>query len=256
MKVSIITVVFNGAATIRDSIESVLAQTYTDIEYIIIDGKSTDGTVEIVQSYGAKIAYFQSGPDKGLYDAMNKGICRATGDIIGILNADDFYRNQNVIAHLVQRFKDTGADGVYADTVYVDALDTNRIKRYWQANPYRPGAFRWGWMPPHQTFFVKRSVYERFGYFSLDLGSAADYELMLRVIHKNGIHLEYLPEVVVVMRVGGISNRSIANRIAANRNDRKAWEINGLKPYFFTLWLKPLHKILQFVRRPNADSST
>lgn len=254
MKVSIITVVFNGATTIRDCIESVLAQTYTDIEYIIIDGKSTDGTVKIVESYSRKIALFHSGPDKGLYDAMNKGLCCATGDIIGILNSDDFYYNQHVVAHIVQRFKDTSADGIYADLVYVDAVDTNRIKRYWRAGLYWPGAFRWGWMPPHPTFFIKRSVYKQFGCFNPSLGSAADYELMLRFIHKNKIHLEYLPEVVTVMRMGGISNRTIANRIAANRNDRKAWEINGLKPYFFTLWLKPLYKILQFVRRPGVES--
>ncbi|GAB4024329.1 glycosyltransferase family 2 protein [Spirosoma koreense] len=250
MKVSIITVVYNGAEFIRDCIESILNQTYTNIEYIIVDGNSTDGTVELVQSYGDRIARFISEPDKGLYDAMNKGIGLATGDVIGLLNADDFYRHSRVIEHMVATFERTGSDAVYGDMIYVDREDNRKIKRYWRSGWYRENAFLWGWMPGHLSFFAKRTLYERFGKFRLDMKSAADYELMLRFIHKNKIKLAYMDEVTIVMRMGGISNSSVKNRLRANREDQQAWQINGLKPYFFTFWLKPLRKVNQYVSKP------
>ncbi len=250
MKVSIITVVYNGAEHIRDCIDSVVNQTYPDIEYLIIDGKSTDGTVEIVQSYGSKVAHFVSEPDKGLYDAMNKGIRLATGDVVGLLNADDFYRHNRVIANMVALFERTGSDAVYGDMLYVDRHDTQKLKRYWRSGWYKPGAFKWGWMPGHLSFFAKRSLYEKYGLFRLDMKSAADYELMLRFIHKNKVKLAYMDEVTIVMRAGGVSNSSLTNRLRANRDDRLAWDLNGLKPYFFTLWLKPLRKLSQYVSKP------
>ena len=203
MKVSIITVVYNGAEHIRDCIESVLGQTYSDLEYIIVDGQSTDGTVDIVKSYGTKIAHFVSEPDKGLYDAMNKGIGLATGDVIGLLNADDFYRHRRVLEHMVATFGRTGSDAVYGDMLYVDRHDTTRLKRYWRSGGYSEGAFLWGWMPGHLSFFAKRWLYEQYGGFRLDLKSAADYELLLRFIHKNGAKLAYMDEVTIVMRAGG-----------------------------------------------------
>lgn len=249
MKVSIITVVYNGVATIRDCIESVLGQTYPDLEYIVVDGKSTDGTAELIQNYGDRVTRFVSEPDKGLYDAMNKGIGMATGEIIGFLNADDLYRHNDVVKHIVQRFAETGADGVYSDMLYVDRNDLNKIKRYWASGTYKHGDFLWGWMPGHLSFFARKRVYDQYGLFRLDLKSAADYELMLRFIHKNRISLAYLHEITVVMREGGVSNANLGNRVRANKEDRMAWELNGLKPYFFTLTLKPLRKIVQLIQR-------
>ncbi|MEZ0542767.1 glycosyltransferase family 2 protein [Fibrella arboris] len=249
MTVSIITVVFNGAATIAEAIESVLGQTYPHIEYIIIDGASTDGTQEIVARYSDRISQFVSEPDRGLYDAMNKGIQRATGDIIGILNADDLYRHTDIISRIVDTFSQQEADAVYGDLVYAQREAPDRVKRYWQAGNYKPGAFLRGWMPPHPTFFVRATIYQRHGYFTTSLRSAADYELMLRFVHKHQIQVAYLNEVVVVMRLGGVSNSSLANRLRANREDRLAWQLNDMKPNWFTLWLKPLRKIGQFWQR-------
>ncbi|MBO0948734.1 glycosyltransferase family 2 protein [Fibrella forsythiae] len=249
MTVSIITVVYNGADTIADAIDSVLGQTYPMIEYIIIDGNSTDGTQAIIAGYGNRISQFVSEPDKGLYDAMNKGIQRATGDIIGILNADDLYRHTEVISRIVDTFSQYQADAVYGDLVYSQRESPERIMRYWRAGTYRPGAFLRGWMPPHPTFFVKSNVYQQHGYFTTTLRSAADYELMLRFVHKHQIQIAYLNEVVVVMRLGGVSNSSLTNRLRANREDRVAWQMNGIRPGWFTLWLKPLRKIGQFWQR-------
>ncbi|SOD83262.1 glycosyltransferase family 2 protein [Spirosoma fluviale] len=252
MKVSVITVVYNGAEFVRDCIESVLSQTYTNIEYIIVDGKSTDGTVAIIESYGSKIVKFISEPDKGLYDAMNKGIQMATGDVIGLLNADDFYRHDRVIENMVATFERTDSDAVYGDMLYVDRTDIKKLRRYWRSGWYSENAFLWGWMPGHLSFFAKRWMYLQHGLFRLDMKSAADYELMLRFIHKHKAKLAYMDEVTIVMRVGGISNSSLQNRLRANREDQLAWQLNGLKPYFFTFWLKPLRKLKQYITKPPA----
>ena len=249
MKVSIITVVYNGVETIRDCIESVLGQTHPELEYIIVDGESTDGTVELVKTYGDRVSRFVSEPDKGLYDAMNKGIGLAAGEVIGFLNADDMYRHKDVVKHIIQQFAETGVDGVYSDMLYVDRIDLNKIKRYWASGTYKHGDFLWGWMPGHLSFFARKRVYDQYGLFRLDLKSAADYELMLRFIHKHRISLAYLHETTIVMREGGVSNANLTNRVRANQEDRMAWELNGLKPYFFTLILKPLRKIVQLVQR-------
>ncbi len=247
MKFSIITVVYNGANTISDCIESVVNQTYPDIEYIVIDGNSTDGTQDIVQSFGKKISIFKSEPDKGIYDAMNKGLDLASGDFIGILNADDFYRNDRVIENIARKLLDSSADGLYGDLVFVKPEDKNHVVRNWKSGEFNKNKFLFGWMPPHPTFFLKRCFYEQYGGFRLDLGSAADYELMLRMIYKNNIKPVYLPEIIIKMRAGGVSNSSFINRLNANQNDKKAWKINNLKPYFFTVWLKPIRKIGQFL---------
>ena len=248
MKVSIITVVYNGAATIRQCIESVLRQDYNNIEYIIIDGQSTDETLKIAHEYQASIHTIISEPDRGIYDAMNKGIQQATGDVVGILNADDWYHDTRVISDVVGTFLSTKADAVYGDLMYVKPDEPSKAKRTWLSGTYHTGRFLWGWMPPHPTFFLKKQKYEQYGLFRLDLGSAADYELMLRMIHKERISLAYLPRVLVKMSLGGVSNSTLRNRLKANKNDRKAWKINGLQPYFFTLWLKPLRKIGQFLK--------
>ncbi len=247
MKVSIITVVYNGEKTIRETIESVLAQEYEAVEYIIIDGNSTDTTKDIIQSYGQRINTFISEPDLGIYDAMNKGIRLATGDIVGILNADDIFDTPRIIPDLVERFKETEADAVYGDLLYVAADNLSHVIRNWKAGHFSPISFLWGWMPPHPTFFIRREWYDNFGTFRLDLGSSADYELMLRMVQKHHAKLAYIQKVMVRMRVGGVSNVTIKNRILANRNDKKAWEVNQLTPYPFTFLCKPVRKILQFI---------
>lgn len=249
MKVSIITITYNSAETVEDTIQSVLAQDYPDIEYIIVDGASKDDTLSIVNRYKDKIATIQSEPDKGIYDAMNKGVRLATGDLIGILNSDDFYADAHVISDIVKTVQSTAADGCYADLVYVDRNETSRVVRTWKSGEYRHGQFMLGWMPPHPTFFVKRTMYEAYGTYSLQLRSAADYELMLRFIHKHGIKVSYLPRVITKMRDGGQSNVTIKNRWRANREDRLAWKMNGLQPGFLTLVRKPLSKLLQFIKR-------
>ncbi len=247
-KVSIVTVCYNSASTIEDTIKSVLSQTYTNIEYIIVDGKSSDNTLDIVSNYKTNIAKVVSEKDNGLYDAINKGINLSTGEIVAILNSDDFYQDEQVIEDIVKLFEKEQLDACYADLVYVDKLDTQKVTRLWKSGYYKKGMFFKGWMPPHPTFFVQKAIYEKFGTFNLTLKSAADYEIMLRFIHKHNIKLGYLPRVIVRMREGGISNITLKNRIKANREDKKAWIINDLKPKPFTLIFKPLSKIGQFFK--------
>jgi len=246
VKISIITITFNSVATIEQTICSVIEQSYKDIEYIIVDGKSTDNTVLIVEKYKSHIHQIVSENDEGLYDALNKGIALATGDVIGILHSDDFYVHKEVISKYAQLFSDPLIEGAYSDLYYVDKANTDKVIRKWKSGKYVSGSFLNGWMPPHPTFFVRKSVYEKFGKFNTTFKTAADYELMLRFIHKNKILLAYLPEFTIKMRVGGKSNVSIKSRLNANQEDRKAWEINNLIPRFYTLYLKPIRKIIQF----------
>jgi glycosyltransferase involved in cell wall biosynthesis len=228
-----------------------LNQTYPEVEFIVIDGASTDGTLDIIKNFEQKFdgrMKWISEPDAGIYDAMNKGIKMATGNIIGILNSDDFYINEHVIANIVNHFQQHDCEAVYGDLLYVDKDETSNICRYWKAGKYKPNSFKWGWMPPHPTFFCKRTVYEKHGLFSTDLRSAADYEFLLRVIHKEKIKIAYFPHVIVKMRLGGTSNVSLNHRLTGNKEDRKAWKINRITPYFFTFLLKPLRKIPQFFK--------
>jgi glycosyltransferase involved in cell wall biosynthesis len=254
MKISIITVVYNNEATISSAIESVLSQTYKDKEYIVIDGGSTDGTLDKINQYRSQIDIFVSEPDKGIYDAMNKGLTKATGDVVCILNSDDLYPHEHVIERVAKELNASGSDAVYGDLVYVSPDDVNRVTRYWKSGNFKTKSFKYGWMPPHPAFFVKKSVYDKYGHFNTKLKSAADYELMLRFVYKNEIKLAYFPEVLVKMRTGGLSNSSLKNRLMANKEDKAAWEINGLKPYVFTLYLKPLRKVIQYIQRPVPDS--
>lgn len=246
MKISVITVTYNSESTIEETILSVINQSYSDLEYIIVDGKSSDGTLQILDTYKSRIDKILSEKDDGLYDALNKGIAMATGDVIAFLHSDDFYTDENVIQKYAEVFAKTKADGVYADLYYVDKNNTDKIIRKWKSGEYNRASFLNGWMPPHPTFFVKKDMYERYGKFDLSFKSAADYELMLRFIQKNKISIAYLNEFTVKMRVGGQSNVSLKNRMKANLEDRQAWRVNGLKPRFYTLYLKPLRKILQF----------
>ncbi|MCK5782401.1 MAG: glycosyltransferase [Flavobacteriales bacterium] len=246
MRVSIITSSYNSSETIADTIYSVNSQTHQEIEHVFIDGKSSDHSVEIINNTSTREKVVISEKDKGIYDAMNKGLSQVSGELIAILNSDDFYNGEDVVSDVVTLFKESGADAVYADLDYVTE-DTTKIVRKWRSGYYEHGMFKWGWMPPHPTLFVKKEVYEKYGNFNLDLKSAADYEIMLRFIHKNEIKLAYLPRVTVKMRVGGLSNSSLKHRLFANMEDRKAWTINNLKPNLFTLYLKPLRKIFQYI---------
>lgn len=247
MKISIITVTYNSAATLEETILSVINQNYTNIEYIIVDGKSSDSTLNIIDKYKSRIAKFISEKDNGIYDALNKGIQMASGDVIGILHSDDFYTSNDVIQNIATRFEKEKCDALYGDLLYVSKDNTNKIIRKWRAGELTANSFLFGWMPPHPTFFVKKEVYEKHKAFNLDFKTSADYELMLRLLYKHKIKTAYLPEYLVKMRMGGQSNVTTKNRIIANLEDRKAWEVNGLKPYFFTLFLKPLRKISQFL---------
>lgn len=250
MKVSIVTIAYNSASTIEDTITSVLAQDYDDIEYIVIDGASTDGTLDIIQRFGDRIDIVISEPDKGIYDAMNKGVSAASGELIGILNSDDYYADNAVITDIVKTFSASqDADAIYADLVYVSRDRPEEIKRYWSAGHYKRERFIKGWMPPHPTFFVRKSCYDRYGLYSLELRSAADYELMLRFLYKHGVACAYLPRVITHMRLGGESNITLRNRIRANKEDRRAWRMNDLQPAWYTLTVKPISKLGQFVRK-------
>lgn len=246
MKISIITVVFNGEKTIRETIESVLSQDYPCIEYIIIDGNSSDKTKEIVSSFGNQINQFVSEADRGIYDAMNKGITLATGDVIGFLNADDLFDSDKIVSSIAEEFKNVDVDGLYGDLIYVDDKNPTKIHRNWKSGQFKGSDFLWGWMPPHPTFYLRRQWYTQFGGFRLDMKTAADYELMLRMIHKNKAKLVYIQKVMVRMRTGGASNATLKSRLIANKNDRKAWIVNNIAPYWFTTILKPFRKILQF----------
>lgn len=244
--ISIVTATWNAAQTLPDCIDSVSRQ-QVEVEHILIDGASTDGTMEVVEAHRHALAKVVSEPDKGIYDAMNKGLALASGEVVGILNADDFYANEQVLEQVMASFSDPSVDACYGDLRYVALDDTRRTVRYWRSGDFRPEKFYWGWMPPHPTFFVRRSVYERYGLFNRHLGSAADYEIMLRFLLRHRVKAVYLPLVLVHMRTGGVSNASLGNRLKANRMDRKAWQVNGLKPYPWTLTLKPLRKLGQWL---------
>ena len=246
MKISIITVCFNAEDTIADTIQSVLSQDYEDVEYIIVDGKSTDRTLEIIQSYQKRIKLI-SEKDQGIYDAMNKGINIANGDVIGILNADDFYKNNQVLTDVMNAFADN-ISIVYGDIEYVKNNDLNKVVRKWKSGVFRPGKFKWGWMPPHPGFFIKKSCYESYGLFNLSLSTSADYELMLRMLEVHNLNHIYISKTITSMRIGGVSNSSLKNRFIANRNDKKAWNIHPINPFWFTFIMKPLRKLPQFLR--------
>lgn len=246
MKVSLITICYNNADTIEDTIQSVLDQTYDQIEYIFIDGGSTDETLKIIEKHRQPYFKVVSEKDNGIYDALNKGIMRATGEVVGMLHADDIFADTEVIEKVVELFKKTNADGVYGDLNYVDRINPTKIIRKWKSGKYKANKFLWGWMPPHPSFYVKKAVYDQFGVFNTELRSAADYELMLRFIHKEKIRIAYLEKTMVKMRVGGQSNVTLANRIKANKEDYRAWQLNGLHPFWITRFLKPLRKVSQY----------
>ena len=249
MKVSIITATFNNHSTLEECLKSIHSQSYRDIEHIVVDGGSTDGTLDILRKHEDRISILVSEPDKGIYYALNKGIALATGDIIGFLHADDFFANDTVVERVVLEMVKDHADSCYGDLEYVSRKDTEKVIRYWRSCPYEDGLFMKGWMPPHPTLFIKKHIYEEYGYFNTDFKIAADYELILRFFAENKVSTRYIPEVLVKMRTGGASNRSLKNIIFKTIEDYRACKINGLSCPFRVVLLKNLSKTPQFFER-------
>jgi len=248
LKTSIITVVYNNEVTIRQAIESVLNQSYPNIEYVIIDGNSKDNTVSIINEYKSKLGYFISEPDKGLYDAMNKGIKACTGDVIGILNSDDLYQDLDVIHDVMQHFNnDPELDLLYGNLVYVKSDNTNKIVRNWKSKSYYNNFFENANVPPHPALFVRRRVYKEEGLFNLDYKLAADYEFMLRIFKNHHFKSKYINRLIIKMRLGGATNQSFSNIVNQNIEILKAWKNNRLKAPFYLMPLRIFKRLAQFV---------
>jgi glycosyltransferase involved in cell wall biosynthesis len=247
MKVSIITVVFNNVLTLKDAIDSVLSQTYKNIEYIIIDGGSNDGTLDLISSYGDRVSIILSEPDKGIYDAMNKGVKLAKGEIIGILNSDDIYQDNRVIEDVVSEFLlDNRLDILYGDLIYVKQFNTTKVVRRWKSMTYYDKYFEDGNVPPHPTVFLRSSVYEIAGYFNLKLRLAADYEFLFRLFKFNQFRSKYINRLMVRMRLGGATNKNFRNIIAGNKEILYSWKSNGLKPPYFLFTKRLFKRCFQF----------
>jgi len=254
VKITIITVCYNSGKTIEETLQSVKAQRYSNVEYIIIDGGSTDNTLEIIQSFRSNIHQIISEPDKGIYDAMNKGIALATGDVIGLLNADDIYANDNVLTHVAKAFQDPMLDACFSDLIYFSSHSPDKVLRYWRGSAFRPGLFAKGWCPAHPTFFVRRGVYDRFGVFDISYKGGNDVELMMRFLEKHRIRSEYLPEVMVKMRAGGVSNNSVKGIVQQNRQiliAAKKLDI-AISPWLFILH-KVLSRLTQWIAKPKRE---
>ena len=232
MKISVITTTYNSALTLRDTIESILSQRFHHIEYIVVDGGSTDGTLDIIRQYEPRFAgrlRWVSEADNGLYDAMNKGFALATGDVIGILNSDDVLYDSQVLSSVAQAFHDHTVDCVFGDLLYVHPADLNKVVREWKGSPYQPGGFVKGWHPAHPTFYVRRKFFEQYGGFDLTLDISADFEMMLRYLAIHKLRSRYIPRYMVKMRMGGVSNGSLTNIIKGNRNIVRAFRKNGIQ---------------------------
>lgn len=246
LSISIITVSHNSISTIPATIKSVLAQTYPNIEYIIIDGSSTDGTIDSINSFGESISKFVSEPDKGIYDAINKGIKLATGDIVGILNSDDILYDNNVIMKIAETFDMWSVDAVYGDVLFFDPDKTSRITRYYSSGSFSLNKFKFGFMPAHPSFYVKRKIYEELGYYKTDYKIAADYELLIRFLSIHRIKYKYLGMPFVSMRTGGVSNKSISSNITLNKEIARACRENGIKTNYLFIYLKYFIKIFEY----------
>lgn len=251
MKISIITVSFNAAHSIADTFASVAEQTYSNIEHIVVDGASTDGTLDIIERHRANIAKIISEPDCGIYDAMNKGLRLVTGDIVGFINSDDFYASPEVLARVAEVFADEHVDACYGDLCYVEQENVAKVMRYWRSSAFEPGLFSTGWVPPHPTLYLRRRVLERHGTFDLHYRIAADFELMARLIEVHRIKTVYIPQVLVKMRLGGTTNRSWSNILKQNREIWHALGALHLRPSLASfLFGKLLLRGRQFFAKP------
>jgi glycosyltransferase involved in cell wall biosynthesis len=252
MKISIVTASYNSAATIADTLRSVATQTYRDIEHLVIDGASKDDTLAIVHEHGGNDLKVLSEADRGIYDAMNKGLAMATGDVVGFLNSDDMYADPQVLERIANAFLDPRVDVVYGDIVFVSQRDTTRVVRLWTSRPYTQGLCASGWMPPHPSLYVRRSVYEQHGSYDLAFPAAADFEMALRLLDKASLNSAYIPHVQVRMRLGGQSTRSIRNIISGSREVSRACRKHGLPGGVRFAVKRLLAKVPQFLRRPKS----
>ena len=252
MKISVITAVYNAKDTITEAIESVLSQDYSDVELVVIDGASTDGTTKLLQAYRDKITVFISEPDEGIYDALNKGIRHATGDIVGFLHADDLFASESILSNIADMFCDASVDAVYGDLEYISQSEQNKVIRYWHAGEFSAGKLAQGWMPPHPTFYVRRAHYTKLGAFDTSYRIAADYDCMLRLLSNPSFRCAYIPQVLVRMRVGGESNRSLKNITRKSLEDHRALKKNKIGGWH-TLLLKNIRKLPQFFSRSQQD---
>lgn len=248
MTISIITATYNSAATVRHTFDSILGQTYLDIDYIVVDGGSTDGTIDIIKQYeprfGSRLRWI-SEPDHGIYDAMNKGIRMAKGDVIGILNSDDFFSSDDILSTVASNI--AGVDAVYADIHFVRPDDLGRSVRYYSSKRFRPWAIRFGYMPAHPSFYVRRYVYERYGLYSLDYKIASDFDMMVRLFCRHHIKTQYIEKDFVTMRTGGISTSHLSHRLLITKEDARACRNNGVYSNVLLCSVKYLTKILEFI---------
>jgi glycosyltransferase len=251
LKISIVTAVFNRRETIGDAMDSVNAQTHDHVEHIIQDGGSSDGTVEVILNRSTPQTQLLSEPDGGIYDAINRGIARTSGEVVGLMHSDDFFASQSVLDRVATAFEDPQIDGVYGDLSYVSARDPRRVIRYWRSGEYDISRLKWGWMPPHPTLYLRRAVFERWGLYDTDFQIAADYDAMLRYLKVGQIRLAYIPDVLVSMRVGGESNRSLGRILQKSREDYRAIRRNGVGG-LSTLAMKNLSKLGQFVSKEKS----
>lgn len=248
MKISIVTVVYNNAATIGHAIDSVLAQDYPNIEYIVVDGMSTDGTVDIIKGYGNRITQFVSEKDKGIYDAMNKGIRMATGDVVGILNADDFFYNNTIVSAIAAEFvADKTLDATLGDIVFIAENDHKRVLRHYSSKKWRPSKFAWGYMPAHPAFFCRKVHFDRYGYYKTYYKIAADYELLIRFLLLHRLRFKYLPLITTSMRMGGASTRNINSILTLNHEIKRACRENGIRTNYLMIYSKYFFKPFEFL---------
>ncbi len=245
-KLSLLTICLNSEDTILDTIESVLSQSFKNIEYIVYDGGSSDSTLSIIRKFGNKLKLVE-GRDTGIYAAFNSGLKYTTGDIVGILNSDDFLANKDVLRRVIECFESNNVDTVYSNLEYVNRKDVKRVQRIWKSGKLSKSKFRLGWSLPHPTLYVKRDIYESLGWYDERFMLAGDYELMLRLFYVNKVSSYYLQETTVKMRTGGAAGKGLASRIVGLMEIRKAWLINGYRPWLLTIMMKPLRKLHQWV---------
>jgi glycosyltransferase involved in cell wall biosynthesis len=248
MKISLITAVYNNRDTVAHAVDSALAQDHPNVELIVIDGGSTDGTLDVLQGYADRLAVLVSEPDRGIYDALNKGIERASGEVVGFLHSDDLLADVTVLSRISAAFSDPAVDAAYGDLLYVRKDDPSRVVRTWRADAFTPARLARGWMPPHPTLYVRRSVYDQHGVFDTSYRIAADYDFVLRFFGRTKGGIRYIPEVLVKMRVGGASNRSFGNIVRKSSEDWRALRKNGIGGVGALVW-KNLSKITQFLAR-------
>ena len=248
MRISIITVTFNAENTIAETLQSVASQTHSETEHILVDGASTDSTLDVFARNNGRVARMISEPDNGIYDAMNKGIRVATGEVIGFLNADDIYTNDDVLKHVAEIMTQNQLDAVFGDAEFINSAYPTRPVRRYRSGHFRPDRIAWGWMPAHPTLFLRREVYERFGVFRTDYKIAGDFELVARIFHDGGIRYRYVNEVWVRMRTGGISTGGWRNTVLLNREVLRACKENGISTNLPKILSKYPVKLLEFIR--------